>query len=183
MSPLGLPIAITDLLHGRSVEWERLEFKTGWNPQEVLHSMCSFANDFHNLGGGYILIGVEEQDGRPVLPPRGVDDHSYFLVRFPVHSKTMRSVDSTQATPQVAPQATPQVKKLLSAIRGEMDREQLQTALGLKARKNFRQAYLMPALDAGLIEMTQPDSPRSPTQRYRLTEKGRQLLKPPESKS
>jgi len=73
MNALSLPIAITDLLHGRSVEWERLEFKTGWNPQEVLHSMCSFANDFHNLGGGYILIGVEEQDGRPVLPPRGVD--------------------------------------------------------------------------------------------------------------
>ena len=69
---MSLPIAITDLLHGQSVEWERLEFKKGWNPIEVLHTMCAFANDFHNLGGGYILIGVDERDGRPVLPPAGL---------------------------------------------------------------------------------------------------------------
>jgi DNA-binding HxlR family transcriptional regulator len=27
-----------------------------------------------------------------------------------------------------------------------------------------------------LIEMTQPDSPRSPKQKYRLTEKGKQMV-------
>ena len=32
-------------------------------------------------------------------------------------------------------------------------------------------------LAAGFIEMTQPSSPRSPTQKYRLTEKGRAWLK------
>ncbi len=72
MSNLGLPISIADLLHGRSVEWERLEFKRGWNPEAVLHTICAFANDFHNLGGGYILLGVDERDGSPVLPPCGV---------------------------------------------------------------------------------------------------------------
>jgi len=35
--------------------------------------MCAFANDFHNLGGGYIVIGVAEENGRPILPPRGLD--------------------------------------------------------------------------------------------------------------
>lgn len=55
------------------MEWERLEYKKGWNPEAVLHSMCAFANDFHNLGGGYIIIGVEEKEGRPVLPPAGID--------------------------------------------------------------------------------------------------------------
>lgn len=34
--------------------------------------MCAFANDFHNLGGGYIIIGVGEKNGRPVLPPQGI---------------------------------------------------------------------------------------------------------------
>ena len=34
--------------------------------------MCAFANDFHNLGGGYIIIGVGEEDGHPVLPPTGL---------------------------------------------------------------------------------------------------------------
>ncbi len=73
MIAAGLPISIESLLNGQSVEWERLEFKKGWNPEAVLHTMCAFANDFHNLGGGYILIGVEENNGVPFLPPAGID--------------------------------------------------------------------------------------------------------------
>jgi ATP-dependent DNA helicase RecG len=29
---MPLPVNIPDLIHGRTVEWERLEFKKGWNP-------------------------------------------------------------------------------------------------------------------------------------------------------
>ena len=70
---MKLPIPIDTLLHGKAVEWERLEFKSGWNPLDVLHTLCAFANDFHNLGGGYIVVGVAEDDGRPVLPPSGIE--------------------------------------------------------------------------------------------------------------
>ena len=70
---MSLPININDLLNGKPVEWERLEFKAGWNPEAVLHTLCAFANDIHNLGGGYILIGIAEENGRPVLPPVGLD--------------------------------------------------------------------------------------------------------------
>ncbi|MGR7920137.1 Fic family protein [Zobellella denitrificans] len=63
--------------------------------------------------------------------------------------------------PQVTPQVTPQVSALLAAIRGEMGRETLQAALGLSDRKSFRERYLKPALDDGLIEMTIPDKPNS----------------------
>ena len=42
----------------------------------------------------------------------------------------------------------------------------------MKHRPTLEQDYIKPALYLGLIEMTQPDSPRSPTQKYRLTEKG-----------
>ena len=70
---MPLPININDLLHGKPVEWERLEFKEGWNPEAVLHTLCAFANDIHNLGGGYILIGIAENNGRPVLPPVGIE--------------------------------------------------------------------------------------------------------------
>ena len=69
---MHLPIKIDDVLHGQTVEWERLEFKQGWNPEAVLHTMGAFANDFHNLGGGYIFIGVAENQGQPVLPPTGL---------------------------------------------------------------------------------------------------------------
>jgi ATP-dependent DNA helicase RecG len=71
---LRLPISLNDVLQGKSVEWERLEYKQGWNPEAVLHSICAFANDFHNLGGGYIVVGVAEKNGRPVLPPIGLDE-------------------------------------------------------------------------------------------------------------
>ena len=47
---------------------------------------------------------------------------------------------------------------------------------GRSDRTKFRHQVLNPLLDAGLIEMTIPDRPRSSKQRYRLTQKGRTLL-------
>ncbi|CAB5499090.1 Fic domain protein, KPN_03553 type [Bathymodiolus thermophilus thioautotrophic gill symbiont] len=66
------------------------------------------------------------------------------------------------------PQVTPQVKQLISIINGEMNKEELMLALGLKDARNFRQKYLLPAISANLVTMTQPNSPNSPTQKYRL---------------
>jgi ATP-dependent DNA helicase RecG len=74
-----LPISIDDLIHARGVESERREFKKAWNDvtrASTLRSICAFANDLHNLNGGYVIIGVEEQDGRPVLPPAGLADNA-----------------------------------------------------------------------------------------------------------
>ena len=71
MTP-NLPINLHNLLHQRTVEGERIEYKSGWNPESILHSICAFANDFHNLGGGYVVIGVAEQNGQPKLPPVGL---------------------------------------------------------------------------------------------------------------
>ena len=45
----------------------------------------------------------------------------------------------------------------------------------LADRRHFRTTYQQPGLDAGLVEMTVPDSPRSRSQRYRLTAMGRQV--------
>ncbi len=69
---MELPININDILIGKTVEWERLEFKSGWNPEAVTKTLCAFANDFHNLGGGYLVIGVSENNGIPELPPKGI---------------------------------------------------------------------------------------------------------------
>ena len=76
-----LPINIDHLLRQRTIEGERVEYKAGWNPQSVLHTICAFANDFHNLGGGYIVLGVEEQSGRPVLPPTGIGPESVEAIQ------------------------------------------------------------------------------------------------------
>ena len=37
-----------------------------------LHTICAFANDFHNLGGGYIIIGSKKRTAT-VLPPVGLE--------------------------------------------------------------------------------------------------------------
>ena len=49
--------------------------------------------------------------------------------------------------------------------------------MGLQHEEHFRAAYLIPAMRAGLIEMTIPDKPRSREQRYRLTAAGHKYLK------
>ena len=67
--------------------------------------------------------------------------------------------------------------RLLRVMAGEMTRQQIQESLGLKHEDHFRKAYLLPALQAGLIEMTIPDKPRSRNQRYRLTPEGREYLR------
>ena len=43
---------VHELLNGRTVESNRIEFKSGWNPE---HAISAFANDINNIGGGYVI--------------------------------------------------------------------------------------------------------------------------------
>ena len=86
--------------------------------------------------------------------------------------------------PPLAPQVTPQVdERIASLLRvlqgatgGAMGSGDLLQALGLRDRKSFRERYVQPALQAGLIEMTLPDKPNSRLQQYRLTGQGQRSL-------
>lgn len=75
---LPSPIPVQMLLNPQQTESQRLELKATWNDLirgAVVRTACAFANDLYNLNGGYILLGIEQDDrGLPVLPPRGVDD-------------------------------------------------------------------------------------------------------------
>lgn len=72
-----LPINIENLLRHQGVEAVRLECKASWEPDvmghQVVRTICAFANDVQNLNGGYIVIGVEEKDGKCILPPKGLE--------------------------------------------------------------------------------------------------------------
>ena len=71
-----LPVNIEDLLRQRTVEGERIEYKAGWNPAAIIRTLCAFANDFENLGGGYVIIGQDCDDkGQPIFPPAGLNDN------------------------------------------------------------------------------------------------------------
>lgn len=70
---MALAINIEDLLRKNKIESNRIEFKKGWNPASIYHSVCAFANDIDDLGGGYILVGVDStEDGVAIRPVEGV---------------------------------------------------------------------------------------------------------------
>ena len=69
---MSIPTNIMTLLSCDVVEWARIEFKETWDAEASLKSVCAFANDLDNWGGGYIVIGVEEKGGCPVYPLKGV---------------------------------------------------------------------------------------------------------------
>ena len=75
----------------------------------------------------------------------------------------------------ITPQVTPQVTQLLLVLEGEMLRTDIQAALKLSDRENFRLNYLQYALNNEVIEMTIPEKPNSRFQKYRLTAKGIEL--------
>ncbi len=73
---MALPINIEDLLNKRKVESNRIEFKADWNPDKIYHTICAFATDLENTGGGYILVGVEEENGVAKRPVKGLSTES-----------------------------------------------------------------------------------------------------------
>jgi len=66
--------------------------------------------------------------------------------------------------------------KVLHACVNESGITALMSVAGRSNRTKFRNQVLSPLLSNELIEMTQPDSPRSPTQKYRLAAKGKAFL-------
>lgn len=84
------------------------------------------------------------------------------------------AIGEAVTTDQVGDYVTDQVRRLLEVVGNkELNNTDLMHALGLSHKPTFRKNYLNPALDGGWLERTQPDSPRSPTQRYRLAEKSK----------
>ena len=85
----------------QSVEGQRLEFKASWNnvstKLQVIRSISAFANDFYNVDGGYIVIGVAEpkkdksvrvgesekdkSEEAIVLPPSGINPKESELIQ------------------------------------------------------------------------------------------------------
>ena len=96
---------------------------------------------------------------------------NFLRMVFPAIEKV-----TPQDPPQDPPQVTPQVQGLLSAMAGELSRVEIQDKLGLSDKRNFKENYLFPALEWGLIEMTIPEKPSSRHQKYRLTQKGKAVL-------
>jgi predicted HTH transcriptional regulator len=114
------------------------------------------------------------------------DDFKTILYRPNIHQASIKHPSSTHQVPTKLPSTSHQVpveylptsvevRNLLKVVQGEMSRQELQEALGLKDRVNFKENYLDPAVQAHLIVMKFPASPNHPKQKYLLTEQGNTL--------
>jgi len=145
------------------------------------------------------ILRAMRNNGSPPPSFETDDDRTWFLVRLPAHpslpsgagdasneqdteqdnllTNNEKSFLSPHDTPQDTEQVTEQAERLVLMLTKDMSRRELQTVLGIAHRPHFLAAYLNPALEAGLIEMTLPDKPTSWNQRYRRTPAGEALAR------
>lgn len=67
------------------------------------------------------------------------------------------------------------ITRLLLVLEDAMSRSRLQKLMKIKNRKYFRENYLVPAMQLGYIEPIGIYTPKNKNQKYRLTEKVKQL--------
>ncbi|MDE2731445.1 MAG: DNA-processing protein DprA [Bacteroidota bacterium] len=86
--------------------------------------------------------------------------------------------DEQYAPPEkvIDEKSTRAAHRLLPILKGEMSREEIREAIELKSWSGINRRYVAPCLEQGWIEMTNPDVPRSPKQRFRLTQSGEKWL-------
>ncbi len=136
----------------------------------------------------YIKAAVNQSYIAMTYPntPNHPNQKYYLTTKGKKVQKQLISKPEYQATDPVTDQATDpvtdQVKKLMKVINGEMSRQKLMRLLNLKHKQSFRENYLRPALNLGILEMTIPEKPNDSKQKYRLTSRGKSLKKQLEDK-
>jgi Fic family protein len=124
------------------------------------------------------IIRDHQQEYYAALAASDQDVNATAFIDFMLNAILQAIRESDLGSDQVTDQQSDQVMRLLTALgRSPRSASDLMTELGLSHRPTFRKNYLHPALTAQLVEMVHPDTPRSRSQKYRLTERGRRLLK------
>lgn len=159
------------------------ELACTWQTQQLSqwHTLFSLLN-IHNL-----IATTRQQYVESINLSTKTGDSSVFieymletlLSALDILESDLKSITKSQP-PQQPPQVkntihldiqAPQVIALINVFNQSekpLNRQELQNQLGLKDRKHFRERYLKPAIDAGIIEMTIPEKPNSKMQQYRL---------------
>ena len=87
-----------------------------------------------------------------------------FMLKM-INEVLNKLIESTQKTSNYI---SIYINKLLDVMEDNipMTMAELMEKVGLKSKKSFRQNYLKPAIENGLIKMTEPENPTSRNQRY-----------------
>jgi len=113
-------------------------------------------------------------------PPEFIEEEDFRVIlwrneqsaRQAVNQALIKHPSSTHQAPIKYPASTLQ---LLSVMKGEMTRQEIQILLKLSDRVNLRDSYLQPAIEEGLVAMKYPNIPNHPKQCYYLTAKGMEI--------
>ena len=168
---------------GRLEIWNSGGFPEGITPEKIMAGHISILRNpdiahvlylrgmMEKLGRGGLLIQMAcKNKGLPSPQWRSEDSRGVTLTFFAPDATTEVA---TEVTTDVNTEVATEVRKACEVLKGEMTRRKIMEKLGLKNDEYFRKKYLVPALNAGFIEMTIPDKPRSRMQKYRLTRLGR----------
>ncbi|MDO4697937.1 MAG: putative DNA binding domain-containing protein [Pasteurellaceae bacterium] len=132
-----LPVNINDLIKKRVIEDERIEFKASWNPEAIIHTLCAFANDFHNLGGGYLIVGIEEINGVPQLPPKGLEIEQIDKIRKELLQLEKSAIVPAFHTLTATYEVQGKIILVLWAVGGEMRPYKAKKSLSEKNSENW----------------------------------------------
>jgi len=133
------------------------------------------AGYIERLGTGTIdILRIAKEAG--LREPEFVEDDEFRIIIYrKVAPLSSVGDDSGLAIREATMEVTMEVKKIVIILDGEMKRAEIQEILQLKNDENFRTQYILPSLADGYIEMKYTDSPNHPDQKYRLTDKGKDL--------
>jgi predicted HTH transcriptional regulator len=176
----------------RANEIQKLALVTALIEERVTHARLREMTEAHSRDVTLALASLVQ---RHILDTGGAHKATYyFLTNEPPASRAkskgtlITTEEHSEPTIQVDHSSQPskstiqvdhlsqssKVDRLLTAIRDESrSREEIQALLGLKSAMHFRAAYLSPAIEQGLVELTIPEKPKSRFQKYRLTAAGR----------
>lgn len=88
---------------------------------------------------------------------------------------TKLSLSSHQAVVKLSP-SVPRLKEMLQKMVEPMSAKDMRNLCGQKDHSYFKSNVIDPLLGAGIVAMTHPDTPKSPNQKYYLTEYGKSLM-------
>ncbi|MEI6394939.1 MAG: ATP-binding protein [Verrucomicrobiota bacterium] len=160
-------------------ESETVEFKKSTAQPTSRPQNPYITNAFYRRGlieqwgrGTNRILELSVKAGNP--EPEFEETAGWVVVRFrPVAGKTIGEVTGEVGTKSGL--SRDQVA-ILSKCLEECSLKDIMTLAGRSNRTKFRDQFVKPLLEAGLLEMTVPDKPKSRLQKYRLTDKGRAWL-------
>jgi len=134
-----------------------------------------------NWGSGARRI-MDACQAQNVEEPTWCDNGGFITVTFKrpdfTSGTTQTDKEDKKATKEDKyPLSTPQVELLIQKMSDSyMSMRDMADICDIKDLKYFRESYITPALEKGLIERLYPNQPKHPKQQYRLTEAAKEWL-------